>query len=203
MADVGDAWEAFLNPELVRTKLISAGLFLIGHEMLLESVKRHPRSFFSDTWTVDGPQVGEKYRQKILALDPKGKDDAFRGSIAWLRKMEAISGEDEAAIKVLNDVRNEVAHEMMAMLSGAEPLHLASHFTTLMALIQKIEKWWILNVEIGANPDFDGVEIDEDGIVSGPSWAMQLLAKVALGEDYEAWEFHQEFVRQRAQGAAK
>lgn len=171
--------------------------------MLLESIKRHPRSFFSDTWTVDGPQVSEKYRQVILALDPKGKDDAFRGSVAWLRKMDAISAEDEKAIKVLNDARNEVAHEMMAMLSGAEPPHFTTHFAMLMALIQKIEQWWILNVEIDTNPDFDGVKIDKDGILSGPSWGMQLLAKVALGEGDEAWEFHREFVRQRTQGAGK
>ena len=67
-----------------------------------------------------------------------------------------------------------------------------------MALVQKIEKWWIINVEIPTNPDFDGKDIDEDGIISGPSWVMQLLVQVALGAEDEAWEFHREFVSKTA-----
>jgi hypothetical protein len=46
-----DAWAAFLNPEVVRPKLIAAGLFLLGHEMLIDSIKRHPLEFFSNHWT--------------------------------------------------------------------------------------------------------------------------------------------------------
>jgi hypothetical protein len=72
-----DAWAAFLNPEVVRPKLIAAGLFLLGHEMLIDSIKRHPLEFFSNHWTVDGPVPNDKYRVEVLALDPKGKNDAL------------------------------------------------------------------------------------------------------------------------------
>ena len=197
MADTVDQWEAFLNPNIIRPKLISAGLFLVGHEMLLNTIKRHPVSFFSDSWTVDGPEVGPDYEKEVLARDPKNKRDALRGSIAWLRMMDVISADDEAAIKVVTDARNELAHEMTAMVSGSKPPNFAKHFETLMGLVQKIEKWWIINVELSTNPDFDGQEIDEDGIVSGPSWIMHMLGQVALGEGDEAWALYREFVQQR------
>lgn len=74
------------------------------------------------------------------------------------------------------------------------------HFATLLGLAQKIEKWWIVNVELPTNPDYDSEDISEDGIVSGPSWVMQLLTQVALGDDEEAWEFHRRFMELREQG---
>lgn len=197
MADTVDQWEAFLNPNIIRPKLISAGLFLVGHEMLLDSIKRHPLSFFANTWTAKGPQQSAKYEEEVLARDPKGKNDAKRGSIAWLRMMDVLSADDEADIKKVDDARNELAHEMTAMVSGSKPPNFAEHFETLMALVQTIEKWWIINVELPTNPDFDGQEIDEDGIVSGPSWIMQMLGQVALGEGEEAWSLYREFVQQR------
>jgi hypothetical protein len=111
--------------------------------------------------------------------------------------MDVISADDEASIRTVTDARNEIAHEMVALVSGSKASDPMDHFATLMALVQKIEKWWIVNVEIPTNPDFDGQEIDEDGIVSGPSWVMQLLAQVALGEEDDAWFFHREFVKRR------
>ena len=197
MTNTIDEWEEFLNPDVIRPKLISAGLFLVGHEMLLDTIKRHPLSFFADCWDVNGATPSEKYGKEILDRDPKGKRDALRGSVAWLLMMEAIDDEDVAAIRTVTDARNEIAHEMTTMVGGSKPPSFAEHFSPLMALVQKIEKWWIINVELTTNPDYDGQEIDENGIISGPSWVMQMLAQVALGEGDDAWTLHREFVQQR------
>ncbi len=85
------------------------------------------------------------------------------------------------------------------MFSSAMPPGFIEHFPTLLSLTQKIEKWWIVNVEPPTNPDNDGEEIDEDGKVSGPSWIMQLLTQVALSDDEKAWEFHRRFMELREQ----
>ena len=164
--------------------------------MLLDSIKRHPLDFFSDRWTIDGPEPSAKYATEVLALDPKGKNDALRGSIAWLRKMDAISVDDEVSIRSVSNARNELAHEMTGMLGGSKPPEFIDHFAMLMTLVQKIERWWIINVELATNPDFDGQEIDEDGIISGSSLVMQMLSQVALGAGDEAWELHRAFVKQ-------
>lgn len=200
MADHFDDWAAILNPDIVRTKLISAGLFLIGHEMLLDSITRHPLSFFADHWTPKGPTPGAKYASEVLALDPKRKDDPLRGSIAWLRMMSVITADDEATIRRITDARNEIAHEMTAMISASRMPNFADHFHSLTTLTEKIEKWWIVNVEIDTDLDLDAREIDVEGIVSGTSLVMQLLSRVALGDDDEAWEFHREFAKQGKDG---
>jgi hypothetical protein len=173
--------------------LISAGLFLVAHETLIDTVKQRPLSFFADCWTDQGPQPSARYFKEVRALDPKNKNDPMRGSIAWLRKMDIISEDDEKIIHRLNDVRNEVAHEMIKMIGGTKYPEFAEHFAPLMTLINKIEKWWIINVEISTDPDFDGNEIDEASIVTGPAWILHMLAEVALGDGDDAWALHREF----------
>lgn len=194
MADTREAWSAFLNPEIVRAKLISAGLFLIAHEILLDSILRHPRFFFSDTFTAaDGFLPSPEYTAKVLALDPKGKNDPLRGSIAWWRTMDTIDEADETAIRLVTDARNNIAHEMTGMISGAKPPEFSEHFGTLMGLVNKIEKWWIINVEVATDSDWNGDEVDDAGVVPGPAWMMDMLVQVALGEGDEAWQLHRQF----------
>ncbi|MBA3243326.1 MAG: hypothetical protein H0T60_19055 [Acidobacteria bacterium] len=101
MADTTDAWTAFLNPGVVRPKLIAAGLFLLGYEMLIDSIKRRPLEFFSNRWAIDRPVPSDKYRAEVLALDPKWKSDAQPGSVAWLRKVNAVTANDETTIRTL------------------------------------------------------------------------------------------------------
>ncbi|MEH1846995.1 MAG: hypothetical protein V7L25_18895 [Nostoc sp.] len=47
----------------------------------------------------------------------------------------------------------------------------------------KINRWWIREVEIPINPDFDGQDIVESDISSGSMLIFQIMIKVATGED--------------------
>jgi len=68
-----------------------------------------------------------------------------------------------------------------------------------VALLRKIGVWWVVNVEIPTNPDFDGQEIDEAGIVPGAVLSLQMLIEVASGnpELLERWR------KERAKGRAR
>jgi hypothetical protein len=89
---------------------------------------------------------------------------------------------------------------MLTVFQNTAPPDFVEQFADLLNVVQKVEKWWIVNVELPTNPDYDGTEIDEDGIISGPTWMMQLLTQVALGDDEDAWEFHRRFMELREQG---
>ena len=191
-----EAWADFLNPEVIRNTFVSAGLFLVAHEMLLDSIKRHPLDFFANRWTQEGPEESEKYRKEVLGLDPKGANDPVRGSIAWLRRMGALDAGDELAIKRVTDERNRLAHELSGMIHGTKPRNFVEHYPTLVGLVSKVEKWWIINVEMATDPDFDGQDVDLDQIVPGVILSLELLSQVALGEGEEAWEFHRWFVQE-------
>lgn len=188
-------WANFLNPDVVRARLLRTGLFLVAHEMLLSAIKDRIHDFFSNTWTAaDGWKPSRKYREEVLSLDPKGKNDPFRASVVWLREIEAIDEKDESTIRELTEERNLLAHELRNVLGGTLKHDFEGLFPKLVSLVTKIDRWWIVNVEIATDPELAGKEFDEDGITPGSLMLLQVLNQVALGKDEEAWALYREFI---------
>ena len=198
--------EEILNPDAVRTKFVTMGLFLVAHELLIDSITTRPLSFFADEWPDAKPKPSTEYEAEILALDPKGKNDALRGSIAWLQKMSAIDDLDKDTVHEVTMVRNTFAHEMRNIVSGQSELpNLEQQFPKLLDLITKIERWWFVAVEMSILSDSDGripdihgtlhsiADIDESETITGSMMAMRILCQVALGDHDEAWALHHIF----------
>ena len=187
-------WSDFLNPDVMRRRFVTAGLFIAAHEKLLLAIKQPIADFFSDRWTSsDGWLAGPRYAKTVLALDPKGKSDALRGSIAWLRQNGVISESDEATIKETTDARNVFAHELSSVLGGTTSPDFESLFPRLVALIVKIEQWWLTNVEMEVDPDL-AAQIADPGEAMPMSWLfLRVMELVALGKDDKAWELYRGF----------
>jgi hypothetical protein len=81
--------------------------------------------------------------------------------------------------------RNKLAHELPELAFSAELQHIEL-FPKLVSLLGKIERWWIVNVEIPTDADFDGREIDYEGIVPGRVMTIKMMLDIALGSQDEA-----------------
>ena len=184
-----------LNPETVRTKFVMMGLFMVAHELLEDSIKRPLLSFFADEWKDRNPIQSEEYRDEVLKLDPKGKEDARRGSIEWLKRMSVIDDSDELSIREVTDVRNTLAHEMRYIVGGMNKMpDLEKWFPRILDLVTKIERWWFLSVDLDILGNLHNLdEINKDEIITGPMAIMQVLCQVALGDHDEAWALHHIF----------
>ena len=68
------------------------------------------------------------------------------------------------------------------------PQDFAERFNDMTTLLDKIERWWIINVEIPTDPDLIEKidEIDLDGIVPGPIAGLKMMLDVALGSNETA-----------------
>ena len=185
MRDVEKAWADSLNPDVVRQKLTKVGLFMVAHELLVGCIKDRPRCFFADEFRDGIPVTSKKYKVEVLALDPKGKSDPVRGGTEWLKRMSVIDKADGIAIREVTDVRNRMAHELGDIVMGGGMPDMAGHLLKLLGLIKKIERWWVVNVEVPTNPDFDGEHVDEGGVMSGSEIVMSILWDVAMGEGEE------------------
>lgn len=195
MVDARQSWAEFLNPDMVRLKFISAGLFMVAHETLIDSITRHPLAFFSDHWTREGMKPGQSYADKVLALDPKGKEHPLRASIAWLRAIDAIDADDEKVVHAATDHRNTVAHELMNLMGGKAAPDYLEAFAPVYALIAKIERWWIVNFHMEICQEEQPADVDVEDIIPGPILALQMLAEVAMTDGDPAWELHRMFER--------
>lgn len=197
---VKQSWEEFLNPEVTRHRLIAASTYVAGFESLKDSIVDRIRTFF---WMGFDPESGEK-------IDPKYQTDVLArnrspvyASLDWLKEQGAINDTDIATFKRVKHCRNTLAHELLSVVTTSGlPADYAQCFADMVALLRKIEVWWIVNVEIPTSPDFDGSEeIDEDGIMPGPIMGMRLLMDIALGDEKESRLYFDQF-RERAGGDA-
>ncbi len=81
-----------------------------------------------------------------------------------------------------------MVHEIPRMLMDGLQPDIGDRFNDMISLLDKIEKWWIINVEIPINTDFDGKhdEINESEIFPGPILILKIMIDVALGSEEEA-----------------
>ncbi len=191
--DVSLSWERFLNPEILRTNLIVVSLFITAFEMLKDSIIERIREFFTDGFNENGLIVSENYKTKVLSLNRS----PLYASLEWLKGMNVIDDEDIEEFNKIKNCRNEIAHEIADFISKSPKIDPLPLFSNMIELLHKIEKWWILNVEIPTNPDFDGQEIDEEQIVPGQIMTIRLLADIALGSEEESKFYYREFIKRQ------
>lgn len=193
---VRQSWEEFLNPEVTRLRLIAASTYIAGFEVLKDFIVDRTRSFFSTGFDESRDKIDPKYQSDVLA---RNRSPVY-ASLAWLKEMQAINGGDVAVFDRVKACRNTLAHRLLSTLSSEGlPPDFDHCFGDMVALLRKIEVWWITKVEIPTNPDFDGREVDEGGIVPGPIMGMQLLMDIALGDEERSRFYYDDF-RKRAGG---
>lgn len=180
-----DRWERFLDPELVRPSLFLATMFITTFEILKDSVADRVRDFYADGWSENGPTVGAGYQQEVLSRNRS----ALYASLHWLHEHGAIDAADLETFETLKKTRNLLAHQLFAVVTGQAESDHSAQFPVLVALLRKVEVWWVVNVEIPINPDFADQEIDEAGIVPAAVLSLQMLIEVASGntELLEHW----------------
>lgn len=178
MNNATESWERFLDPDVLRPSLLSVTMFITAFELLKDCIIDRVRDFYTLGWE-NKTDTSSEYELAVLARDKKRRP--LTASLDWLREHHAIDEADLEIFTHLADVRNQLAHELFSVVTGQVTSEYESQFPSLIALLHKIEVWWIVNVEIPTNPDYDGHEIDEAGITPGRLISLQMLIEVASG----------------------
>ena len=174
---VSNEWEQLLSPDVTRNRLISASMYITTFELLKDSIVRRIQDFYFIGLDKNSSTSNPDHQRKVLSRNKS----VLYASLDWLIEIAAIHKSDIEAFERLKTVRNKLAHELPSIVLGGAELQLTTHFEEALALLRKIEVWWIVNVEIATNPDYDGTEVDESGIVPGPVLMLQLMLEVVAG----------------------
>ncbi len=178
MNNAHDNWERFLNPDVLRPSLLSATMFITAFEILKDCIIDRVRDYYTLNWGDKTARTPE-YEKEVLARDNRNRP--LPASLDWLLEHQALDEADIQTFKRLTDIRNQLAHKLFNVVTGQAVSEYDSQFSVLIALLRKVEVWWIVNVEIPTNPDYDGQEIDEAGITPGALISLQMLIEVASG----------------------
>jgi hypothetical protein len=177
MSTTSEHWEQFLDPQVVRPSLFLATMFITTFEILKDSAVERIRNFYTTGWDPDGPTIGAEYKTQVLARN----NSAVYASLDWLREHQAVDSNDLNTFEKLKKTRNQLAHQLFKVVTGQIASDHVAQFPILVDLLRKIEVWWVVNLEIPTNSDYDGKEIDEAGIVPGAILSLQMLIEVASG----------------------
>lgn len=186
MNEQEEHWARFLDPEVVRPSLFMATMFITTFEILKNSIVDRIRDFYAIGWSSDGNTVSPEYVNDVLSRNKS----AVYASLNWLVAQQVIDESDLTIFEQLKKTRNLLAHRLFDVVTcQAESPH-QEQFITLVNLLRKIEVWWVVNIEIATNPDYDDQKIDEAGIVPGAILSLEMLLHVASGgtELLEAWK---------------
>ncbi|MGB3478134.1 MAG: hypothetical protein WBB67_03125, partial [bacterium] len=110
--NVKKSWETFLNPEILRSNLIVASIYITAFEMLKDSIIDRIKNFFTHGFNENGWIVSNEYKKNVLSKD---KSQLY-ASLLWLHEMSAINESDLEQFEAIKKRRNELAHEMSKLL---------------------------------------------------------------------------------------
>jgi hypothetical protein len=190
---ISERWERFLDPDVVKPSLFLATMFITAFEILKNSVIYRLRDFYAEGFDENGAVISPEYKNRVLSRNKS----VLYASFDWLQESGAIDSEDLERYEKLKRTRNLLAHQLFEVVTGQVESKHEDHFEELLELLRKIEVWWVVNLEIATNPDFDGQEVDEVSIVPGSILSLQMLINVASGNT-ELLEHWRQAKKQRA-----
>lgn len=162
-----------LESEVMRRNLTGCSLFLTAYELLKGQIVDQVRSFYFVGFDPQGDIYSPEFREKVLSLDK----DLFSACCQWLVRAKALTDEDVLQIKEIREHRNFVAHRLPEILLEADKQVDTSLLNRCEHFIATLGRFWG-GIAADTDPQFDGVEVDYDGIVSGPELIMKLIRSV-------------------------
>ena len=188
-----EKWIKFLEPENLKGNLMFASLYIAAFESFKDYVIEEVKFFFHNGFK-DGQDIFDpKYETHVKSKDKS----VVKASLLWLLEMEAIDESDILLFDDLRQYRNKLSHELMTLLFDGLPEELPAKFAQLIQGRIKIEKWWIINIEIPTNPDFDQMgEINEDAIIAPSQMINKLICDMLSGDEKTATLYRDEFLKQ-------
>ena len=167
-----------------------SSMFLAAFEILKESIIGRIRDFFTHGFDENGYKLDPEYDSEVLS---KSKSPLY-ASLNWLVENKVINDIDLLEFEAIKECRNRVAHEMSQLIIKEDDVELHARFIGMVSLLNRIEKWWIINVEIPTAGDFNTKEITEDMVTPGPVMSLNIMMDVAFGSEEESRKYHKYFV---------
>jgi hypothetical protein len=188
-----ESWEQFLNPQELRYGLIGASLYLTAWETLKAAVIDRVRDFYWCGFDENGDKTSPEYETRVLARS-KSK---LKASLLWFQEAGAIDEADIQRVERVRELRNDIAHHLPEFITGQREVQ-AERLIHLCEFVGKIERWWLRNVELPINPDFDDQDISaipDSEMMSGRMIFLRLLFEIATGDEEESMKYYKGFIQ--------
>ena len=193
-----DNWKNILDENILKTNINFATVFVMNYECLKEFVIEQVRDFYSQHFYMDGDRIvceeSNAYKEKVRALD-KNLENA---SLKWFMDAEVITQEDYDRYQIIRKKRNDITHKLLKNLNeglGEEDVHL---FGDMMRIYNKLDKWWINEIEIPTSADDIPEDYDRNGVCGGQALILSIINEIIFGNEGDKYkELLNEFMKNK------
>lgn len=183
-SDYLQQWKNIFDTEVLRGNINLIAMYIMVYELLEDTIISRPKDFY--TIIEFDEEAQKKYDKYVLSLYDKkaypkinSKNKELIASLIWFKNSGAIDNNDIDIFSVCRSLRNEITHEMLTTITvGAEKL--VDQFCIMYGLFSKIEKWWILEIEVPISGNHNVEEIDHDGVMSGNMILLDIIIDILV-----------------------
>lgn len=180
--------DEFLKPESLRQKLIQASVFIAVYENFKSSIVDNVKYFYCIGFE-DGKELIRGYEENVLSRVKSKNNRQIKATLLWYKEHGAISNQDIEKFKTMTDLRNVLSHELLGKLLEGLPENILDVYFDMIALFEKITKWWIMEIEVPTSPDFTPEQYDEiawEGVTSVALEFIKMMTDIAFtgNEEY-------------------
>lgn len=182
--DYTQQWKNILDTEVLRGNINLIAMYIMVYELLEDTIISRPKDFYT---VIEFDEEAQKnYERYVLSLYDKkafpkinSKNKALIASLIWFKNSGAIDDNDIDIFSASRSLRNEITHEMLTTITvGAEKL--VDQFCMMHGLFSKIEKWWILEIEVPIAGHYKPEEVDHNGVMSGNMILLDIIIDILV-----------------------
>lgn len=172
--------EKFFNPEILKQNLIIASLFIAVFDNFKANIIDRVKDFYF-SGIKDGVEQFEDYEQNVLNKVTSKNNKQIKATLLWLKENDFITEAEEILFTKFTNTRNQLAHEMNRMLINGFSEDIYELYAEMINLFSKIEKKWIMDIEIPINPpDIPYENINWDDITSINLEFIKIMTDIAF-----------------------
>lgn len=172
--------ENFFNPDILKQNLIIASLFIAVFDNFKANIIDRVKYFYF-SGIKDGVEQFKDYEQDVLNKVKSKNNKQIKATLLWLKENEFITEAEEILFAEFTNTRNKLAHEMNRMLIDGFSEEIYKLYAEMINLFSKIERKWIIDIEIPINPpDIPYEDINWDGITSINFEFIKIMTDIAF-----------------------
>lgn len=170
--EVDQQWKNLFDKDILKESVNIIALYITMYELLEDTLISRPKDFF--TVIEYDERAKQQYEEHVLSLYDKSacpgissKNKELIASLLWFKQMKAIDDDDMQMFANLRTTRNELTHKMMQAIADGGSKYMMQ-LMELYMLFCKIERWWILEMEVPIGGEIPpDCEIKEEDVMSG------------------------------------
>ena len=191
-----DIFKNILNPNTLKSNLILSSLYITFFESLKDYIVDKVREFYLTGFDSEGFIYSSEYDEKITSK-VTNKNKLLKVSLNWFADCGAVEADRIKEFDELVDYRNFLAHKLSKFIFEGDSDKLDDKLGKLMKLKVDLDRWWILNIEIPTNPDFDNNNIEEENVISSSEMLYKIIMEVLSGDEESAWKYYEEYEKMK------